>query len=103
MTNIRLSKTNADAINVMWDDPCSTGCPPERRASFYRIFYKPNDGSEKSIRINKPDSNSERLEDLNPNTRYTIRIRTTSFAMNKRFVRSDRSMPVSTVTSKSTV
>ena len=105
MTNVRLSNSNADAIHVMWDDPCSTGCPPNRKASSYRIFYKPNNGAEKSIQINNPDSHSRWLEDLNSNTRFTIRIRTTiSSTMNPiQFVASDRSKPVWTVTSKSTV
>ena len=98
---MRLPNTSAHAIHVMWDDPCSTGCPPQRNTSAYRIFYELNNGTEKSTRINKPDSDSTLLEDLNSNTRYTITIRT--ITMNEQIVTSDRSMPVSTVTSKSTV
>ena len=98
VNNIRFSNPSPVAFFVEWNDPCSTGCPLKRRASYYRLHYKPNNGEEKSFRVEK---NELFFRGLNSNTRYTISITTRSFDMNGQLVESDRSLPAVKVTSKS--
>jgi len=95
-------------ITLSWTDPCDNRtCDDDRTADYYEIFYHELGINATELLFVADNSSREtKLLNLQTNTKYSIKIRTTSGSTHNyseegiNFIRSDRSSSIYVVTGK---
>ena len=81
-TNLNVTETGSDYVTLTWTNPSDSGMPP---FSMFVVEVVPTAGPLFEITCNAPVTNTDpsftntfRVDRLQPNTSYTVRVRTVS-------------------------